>query len=194
MTPGSKCADPITEKICGVDLIAATLRVAEGEPLPYRQDDIRPRGHAIEVRINSEDPERDFMPAPGTIADVRWPAGPGVRVDSMVYAGYQIPPYYDSMIGKLIVWAEDRDRALARLGRALSELELTGLKTTLPFFERVLPDPRRRTQQHRPHHVDRAVAGSEEPMTGTRYTLGGDEHLFAELSERVHWARSSAAS
>ncbi len=131
---------PITEEICGVDLIAAMIQVAQGEPLPYRQDDIRPRGHAIEVRINSEDPERDFMPAPGTIAEVRWPAGPGVRIDSMVYAGYQIPPYYDSMIGKLIVWAEDRDRALARLGRALSELELTGLKTTLPFFERLLTE------------------------------------------------------
>ncbi|MBI5337885.1 MAG: acetyl-CoA carboxylase biotin carboxylase subunit [Mycolicibacterium rufum] len=129
---------PITEEICGVDLIQAMIRVAQGEPLPYRQEDIRPRGHAIEVRINAEDPDRNFMPGPGTIADLHWPAGPGVRIDSMAYAGYQIPPYYDSMIGKLIVWAEDRDGALARLDRALSELELTGLKTTLPFFERLL--------------------------------------------------------
>ena len=129
---------PITEEICGVDLIQAMITVAQGDPLPYRQQDIRRRGHAIEVRINAEDPERNFMPGPGTITELRWPSGPGVRIDSMAYAGYAIPPYYDSMIGKLIVWAEDRDRALARLGRALDETELEGPKTTLPFFRTLL--------------------------------------------------------
>ena len=129
---------PITEEICGVDLIRAMLRVAAGEPLPFRQEDISPRGHAIEVRINAEDPDRDFMPAPGQITELRWPQGPGVRIDSMAYEGYTIPPYYDSLIGKLIVWAEDREQALRRLGRALAELELAGPKTTLPFFSTLL--------------------------------------------------------
>lgn len=129
---------PITEEICGVDLIRAMLLVAQGRPLPYRQDEISIRGHAIEVRVNAEDPEADFRPAPGTIEALRWPAGPGVRIDSMASAGYTVPPYYDSLIGKLIVWAETRELALARLGRALAETELIGLPTTLPFFARLL--------------------------------------------------------
>lgn len=129
---------PITEQICGVDLIRMMISVAQGEPLPYRQDDVAPRGHAIEVRINAEDPDKNFMPAPGRISVLRWPLGPGVRVDSMVYPGATIPPYYDSLIGKLIVWGEDRQRALDRLGRALSETDLVGLPTTLPFFKALL--------------------------------------------------------
>jgi len=129
---------PITEEICGVDLIRAMLLVAQGEPLPFRQQGISMRGHAIEVRINAEDPERNFMPAPGEITELRWPLGPGVRIDSMAYAGYTIPPFYDSLIGKLVVWAEDRELALNRLGRALAEIELVGPKTTLPFFATLL--------------------------------------------------------
>ena len=129
---------PITEEICGVDLIRGMLLVAQGQPLPYRQEEIAIRGHAIEVRINSEDPDADFRPAPGTIETLRWPAGPGVRIDTMAYEGYTIPPFYDSLIGKLIVWAETRELALARLHRALAETELTGPATTLPFFARLL--------------------------------------------------------
>ncbi|HSE07575.1 MAG TPA: acetyl-CoA carboxylase biotin carboxylase subunit [Nocardioidaceae bacterium] len=129
---------PITEEICGVDLIRAMLQVAQGEPLPYRQEEVAIRGHAIEVRINSEDPDRNFLPAPGTISELRWAQGPGVRVDSMAYPGYTIPPYYDSLIGKLIVWAESRELAMARLGRALAETRLEGPKTTLPFFQTLL--------------------------------------------------------
>lgn len=129
---------PITEEICGVDLIRGMLLVAQGHPLPYRQEEIAIRGHAIEVRINSEDPDADFRPAPGTIETLRWPAGPGVRIDTMAYEGYTIPPFYDSLIGKLIVWAETRELALARLRRALAETELTGPATTLPFFVRLL--------------------------------------------------------
>ena len=98
------------------------------------------RGHAIEVRINAEDSTADFRPAPGTIETLRWPSGPGVRIDSMAFAGYTIPPYYDSLIGKLIVWAETRELALARLGRALAETELDGPPTTLPFFARLLEE------------------------------------------------------
>ncbi len=131
---------PISEEICGVDLIRDMLLVAQGDALPYRQDDISMRGHAIEVRVNSEDPDQDFRPAPGTIESLRWPSGPGVRIDSMAYAGYTIPPFYDSLIGKLIVRAETRELALARLRRALAETELEGPPTTLPFFARLLDE------------------------------------------------------
>ncbi len=129
---------PITEEICGVDLIQAMISVAQGDPLPMQQRDISRRGHAIEVRVNAEDPARNFLPSPGIIDGLRWPSGPGVRIDSMAYDGYTIPPYYDSMIGKLIVWAPDRESALARLRRALGETELGGPKTTLPFFATLL--------------------------------------------------------
>jgi len=125
---------PITEEICGVDLIQAMITVAQGDRLPMRQEDIARRGHAIEVRVNAEDPTQNFMPSPETIDGLRWPSGPGVRIDTMAYDGYKIPPFYDSMIGKLIVWAPDRAAALARLRRALGETRLDGPKTTLPFF------------------------------------------------------------
>ncbi len=125
---------PITEEVCGVDLIRAMILVSQGDPLPYRQADIRLHGHAIEVRINAEDPDNDFRPAPGTIGGLSWPQGPGVRVDSMAYPGYTIPPFYDSLIGKLIVWAEDRDHALSRLRRCLREIEVEAPATTLSLF------------------------------------------------------------
>ncbi|RDB45688.1 acetyl-CoA carboxylase biotin carboxylase subunit [Tsukamurella tyrosinosolvens] len=131
---------PITEEICGVDLIRAMIEVCQGDPLPYRQDDIARRGHAIEVRINAEDPAQEFRPAPGTVETVSWAQGPGVRVDSMAYSGYRIPPFYDSLIGKLIVWAETREQALARLERALRETEIAAPATTLPFFEGLLAE------------------------------------------------------
>lgn len=132
---------PITEEICGVDLIRAMIDVAGGAPLPYRQDDIRIDGHVIEVRINAENPDLNFMPAPGTIDELEWPLGPGIRIDSMAYAGYKIPPYYDSLIGKLIVHGATRDQALGRLRRALTEITLTGPATTIPFFARLLDQP-----------------------------------------------------
>ncbi len=131
---------PITEEICGVDLIRAMIEVCQGDPLPYRQDDIVRRGHAIEVRINAEDPAQGFRPAPGIVETVSWPQGPGVRVDSMAYSGYRIPPFYDSLIGKLIVWAETREQALSRLERALRETEIAAPATTLPFFEELLAE------------------------------------------------------
>jgi acetyl-CoA carboxylase, biotin carboxylase subunit len=124
---------PVTEFITGLDLIAEMLRIAGGEPLRPRQQDMKVSGHAIEVRINAEDPAKDFMPFPGLVRDLRVPGGPGVRFDSMLYSGYTIPPFYDSLLGKLIVWAEDRPTALARLKRALRELKVEGVKTTVPL-------------------------------------------------------------
>jgi acetyl-CoA carboxylase, biotin carboxylase subunit len=112
--------------------------VAAGEGLSVGQGDIKVEGHAIEVRINAEDPDQDFRPSAGTITDLHWPGGPGIRVDSHAYAGYRIPPHYDSLIAKIIAWAPSRQEAIARLHRALEETVLDGVKTTIPFHLKVL--------------------------------------------------------
>ncbi|MCT0208681.1 acetyl-CoA carboxylase biotin carboxylase subunit [Synechococcus sp. CS-1332] len=124
---------PVTEMVTGIDLIAEQLRIAGGEPLSVRQDQIHISGHAIECRINAEDPSHNFRPAPGKITGWLPPGGPGVRIDSHVYTGYEIPPFYDSLIGKLIVWGVDRDHAIRRMRRALSECAVTGIPTTIEF-------------------------------------------------------------
>ena len=129
---------PATEMITRFDLVQEQLRLASGESLSVRQRDIKVEGHAIEVRINAEDPDYDFRPSAGTITDVHWPGGPGVRVDSHIYTGYRIPPNYDSLIAKLIVWAPTRDEAILRMQRALQETVLEGVKTTIPFHLKVL--------------------------------------------------------
>lgn len=131
---------PVTELVTGVDLVREMLLIAGGAPLRFRQEDIALRGHAIEVRINAEDPANGFMPFPGKVGDLRIPDGPGVRFDTMLYAGYQIPPFYDSLLGKLIVWDEDRARAIARLKRALHELDVGGIKTTRPLHAALADD------------------------------------------------------
>ncbi len=124
---------PVTEMVTGIDLIAEQLRIAGGEPISVRQDQIHISGHAIECRINAEDPRHNFRPAPGKITGWLPPGGPGVRIDSHVYTGYEIPPFYDSLIGKLIVWGTDRDHAIRRMRRALSECAVTGIPTTIEF-------------------------------------------------------------
>ncbi|MEB3245211.1 MAG: acetyl-CoA carboxylase biotin carboxylase subunit [Vampirovibrionales bacterium] len=129
---------PVTEMVTGIDLIQAQIRVAAGERLWLTQDDITLRGHAIECRINAEDPTKNFMPNPGTIDGYCPPGGFGIRVDSHVYSGYKIPPFYDSMIGKLICWGETRNAAIARMQRALHEYAITGVKTTIPFHQQVM--------------------------------------------------------
>jgi acetyl-CoA carboxylase biotin carboxylase subunit len=129
---------PVTEMICGVDLVAEMIAIAGGQTLRPGQGDILRRGHAIEVRLNAEDPANNFMPFPGVVAALGIPAGPGVRFDHMLYPGYAVPPFYDSLLGKLIVWAEDRPAALRRLSRALGELHIEGLPTTKPLFQALL--------------------------------------------------------
>ena len=124
---------PVTEMVTGIDLIAEQLRIAGGEPISVRQDEIRMNGHAIECRINAEDASHNFRPAPGRITGWLPPGGPGVRVDSHVYTGYDIPPFYDSLIGKLIVWGRDRTSAMTRMKRALNECAVTGIPTTVEF-------------------------------------------------------------
>ena len=124
---------PVTEMVTGVDLIAEQIKIAGGENLGFTQDDIQLNGHAIECRINAEDPSHNFRPSPGKITGWLPPGGPGVRVDSHVYTGYEIPPFYDSLIGKLIVWGKDRNTAIKRMNRALNECAVTGIPTTINF-------------------------------------------------------------
>ncbi len=130
---------PVTEMVTGRDLVAEQIRVAGGESLSFGQDEIEFRGHAIECRINAEDPER-FIPSPGQITLYHPPGGPGVRVDSHVYTGYHVPPHYDSMIGKIITWGEDRSSAIARMRTALSELVVEGINTNTALHEDLLLD------------------------------------------------------
>jgi acetyl-CoA carboxylase biotin carboxylase subunit len=129
---------PVTEMITQTDLIKHQILVAAGEPLALAQEQIRKSGHAIECRINAEDPDNNFMPQSGTLSQYIVPGGPGVRVDSGVYPGYAIPPYYDSMIAKLIVWGDTRKDAVARMKRALREFVIEGVKTTIPFHQQIL--------------------------------------------------------
>ncbi len=131
---------PVTEMITGVDLVKEQLRIASGEPLRYTQDQISITGHAIECRINAEDPVK-FIPSPGHITQYHAPGGPGIRVDTHIYSGYSVPPYYDSMIGKLIAWGDNRASALARMRTALSEVVIGGIKTNIPLHQDILQDP-----------------------------------------------------
>ncbi len=129
---------PVSEMVTGVDIVKEQLRIAAGETLRYKQEDITIRGWAMECRINAEDPANDFRPAPGTVGQYIIPGGPGVRVESCVYSGYAIPPFYDSMVAKLIVWGQDRQEAISRMKRALNEFYIENITTTIPFHLQVL--------------------------------------------------------
>jgi acetyl-CoA carboxylase biotin carboxylase subunit len=133
---------PVTEMITGIDLIKLMIRVAYGESLPIKQEDLKIHGHAIEARINAEDPQLGFLPSPGIVKSIRFPSGPFVRVDTHLYPGYEIPPFYDSMVAKLIVWGENREEALIRLKRALNDFEISGVPTTIKFHEALLSHPK----------------------------------------------------
>ncbi|MDF2825312.1 MAG: accC2, partial [Mycobacterium sp.] len=139
---------PVTEMITGIDLVREQLRIAGGERLGYQQSDITRDGHAIEIRINAESPAQNFMPSPGTITDIRWPGGPGVRIDSGVVSGSTVSPYYDSLMAKVVVWHSDRTAAIARARRALSELRVEGVDTTTEYLESVLAHPSVREGTH----------------------------------------------
>jgi acetyl-CoA carboxylase biotin carboxylase subunit len=132
---------PVTEMVTGLDLVAEQIRIAQGEPLRLTQGEVKLRGHAIECRINAEDPEYNFRPHPGRITGYLPPGGPGVRIDSHVYTDYDIPPYYDSLIGKLIVWSSDRPTTIRRMRRALREFAITGVPTTIAFHQKILDSP-----------------------------------------------------
>ncbi len=158
---------PVTELVTGIDLVVTQIRVAEGEPLGPEFDDVQPRGHAIEVRLYAEDPYQRFAPSPGRIEVLRWPEGPGVRNDAGVYEGSEVSIHYDPMLAKLIVWAADRERALDRLGRALAELRVEGIRTTVPLYKALLADPDFRAGNLDIGMLDRKLAAGElRPVEG----------------------------
>ncbi|TVR17820.1 MAG: acetyl-CoA carboxylase biotin carboxylase subunit [Nitriliruptor sp.] len=200
---------PVTELVTGVDLAQAQLRIASGDGMGLTQDDIELRGHAIEVRINAEEPAANFVPTPGTIGDFAAPLGPWVRFDTGARAGYTVPRDYDSMIGKLIVWAADRDGARARMSRALDELVIEGLPTTVPFHRLAMTHPQFAAGDHATSSVERewdlsslqpqAVGPSDEddPDTGREVTVEVDGRrvavrLFGALSTGVAPAAAAA--
>jgi acetyl-CoA carboxylase biotin carboxylase subunit len=153
---------PVTEMVTGLDLVKLQIAVAEGRPLPFAQSDLRQRGHAIECRVYAEDPDRGFLPSPGRITFLRPPGGPGVRDDGGVYEGYEVPIHYDPLLSKLVAWGADREEALARMRRAVSEYAVHGITTTLPFFARVLREKDFLAGDFDTGYVDRLFSGGAE--------------------------------
>ncbi len=131
---------PVTELVAGLDLVHLQIRIAAGEKLPFTQEDVRIRGHAIECRIYAEDPDNNYFPSPGTITALTEPSGPGIRVDSGIYQGWDVPIEYDPLLAKLIGYGENREQAVGRLRRALPEYVIAGVKTNLPLFQQILSD------------------------------------------------------
>jgi acetyl-CoA carboxylase biotin carboxylase subunit len=152
---------PVTEMVTGEDLVKLQIRIAAGERLPFRQENLRQRGHAIECRVYAEDPDAGFLPSPGRILALRVPGGPGLRDDSGVYEGYDVPIHYDPLLSKLVAHGSDREEALLRMRRALSEYKILGPKTTLPFFERVFRHPAFLAGDFDTSFVETAVAGAD---------------------------------
>ncbi|HEY6222139.1 MAG TPA: acetyl-CoA carboxylase biotin carboxylase subunit [Candidatus Eisenbacteria bacterium] len=153
---------PVTEEVTRLDLIKAQIAVAAGEPLPWKQEEIRINGHAIECRVNAERPEQNFQPSPGTVRYFHGPGGPGVRVDSHLYSGYVVPSYYDSMVAKIICWGRDREEALARMRRALQETVVEGIDTTLSFHLQILADEKFRRGEIHTGYLDEFFASRKQ--------------------------------
>jgi acetyl-CoA carboxylase, biotin carboxylase subunit len=148
---------PVTEMVCGIDLVKEQIRIAAGERLGYGQGEIRFTGHAIECRITAEDPE-SFTPSPGRVSTYHAPGGLGVRVDSALYSGYAVPPHYDSLVAKLVVHGSNRPEAIARLRRALAEMVVGGIRTTLPLHQRIVEDPEFQAGDYTIHWLERFVS------------------------------------
>jgi acetyl-CoA carboxylase biotin carboxylase subunit len=194
---------PVTEMITGVDLVKEMLRIALGQPLRLKQEDIRLTGAAIEVRINAENAAKNFMPSPGLVSQLVVPGGPGVRFDTMLFPGYTVPAYYDSLLGKLIVHDTDRAGALSRMRRALGELKVEGIHTTIPLHRALCDDADVAKAAFHTGFLETWLAAESAPArcrstcegacmtTATtlpaqaRYSFGGDEHLFVEISEEM---------
>jgi acetyl-CoA/propionyl-CoA carboxylase biotin carboxyl carrier protein len=177
----------VTEEITSLDLVAEQIRVASGEPLSFTQDSVEHRGHSIECRINAEDPSKNFMPSPGTITRLRLPAGPGVRWDGGYHEGDTISQYYDNLIGKLIVWAPDRDRAIERMLRALDEFEIEGVRTTIPAHKVLLAHADFRAARHSTKWVEDEVdaAAFAAPTDAAPATTPGEAAAGEKLVERT---------
>jgi acetyl-CoA carboxylase biotin carboxylase subunit len=157
---------PVTEEVYGIDLVKEQIKIAAGERIPAEFENLRPLRHAIEFRINAEDPANDFRPCPGTISLYYPPGGIGIRMDSHMYGGYSIPPFYDSMIGKLIAVGPDRATAIARLQRALDETIIRGVKTTIPLGQRIVRDQDFRRGKYSTHFLERFFEKKVEANRG----------------------------
>ena len=182
---------PVTELVTGYDLVQLQIRIAAGEKIPFTQDDVRMRGHAIECRIYAEDPDNGFLPSPGRILQMRTPAGPGIRDDSGAAVGLDVPIFYDPMMSKLAAWAEDRPRAIARMRRALGEYLVAGVRTTLPFFTWLLAEPDFVDGRFHTTYLDQVLSERNgrpfvEPTP--------DVEELATIAAAVHTAMSSATS
>jgi acetyl-CoA carboxylase biotin carboxylase subunit len=169
---------PVTEMVTGRDLVREQIRVAAGERLSFSQDDVVMRGAAIECRIYAEDPENNFLPSPGLITGLRVPSGPGVRDDSGIYEGWEVPVHYDPLLAKLCVWAEDREAAVNRLARALNEYAIEGIRTSLPFFRAVVRDEEFRRGDFDTGFIDRFLS---HEMNASHPT-GGQDRALADLA------------
>jgi len=162
---------PVTELVTGRDLVKDQLRIAAGDKLGFAQEDVVQHGWAIECRINAEDPFAGFLPSPGRIAALRTPSGPWVRDDSGVYAGAEIPRYYDTLMAKVIVWGSDRDAAIARMARALGEYHVAGVRTTIPLLQHIMRDPDFLAARLSTHFVDRLLREDRAEAGGRRRTV-----------------------
>ncbi|MCY1302798.1 Biotin carboxylase [compost metagenome] len=152
---------PVTELVTGVDIVREQLRVALGQPLSLRQEDIQVRGHAIECRINAEDPF-NFIPSPGVVNHWVAPGGPGVRIDSHLYSGYQVPAHYDSLIAKFLTYGESREQAIVRMRGVLADAELQGIKSNIPLHQRLMHEPGFVAGGFDIHHLERYLAKRED--------------------------------
>ncbi len=157
---------PVTEEVTGYDLIKAQIAVAAGEALPWKQDEVRLRGHALECRVNAEKPDHNFQPSPGKVTYFHGPGGPGVRVDSHLYSGYTVPPNYDSMVAKIITWGRDRMESVVRMRRALEETVVEGIDTTIPLHLRILKDPAFLSGEIHTGYLDEFLAGAQPAQAG----------------------------
>ena len=159
---------PVTEMVTGLDLVRKQIQIAAGQPLGLSQEEVSWRGAALECRIYAEDPEKGFLPSPGLIRSLRQPSGPGVREDSGIYQGWEVPVFYDPMLSKLVTWAETRSEAVSRMNRALAEYRISGIKTTIPFFRTILAHPKFLSAElstdfiEKFYRPDRSPAGREE--------------------------------
>jgi acetyl-CoA carboxylase, biotin carboxylase subunit len=176
---------PVTELVTGLDLVQAQLLVAQGEPLPPELHEVEPRGHAIEVRLYAEDPYQGFAPSPGVLHQLRWAEGPGVRNDCGVYEGDEVSIHYDPMLGKLIVWGRDREQAMRRLGRALAEMRIEGIRTTVPLFQALLADPEFRRGELDIDMLDRKLRSGELVLP----TAAADRDLPLVAAALAHFER-----
>ena len=182
----------VTEEVTGLDLVAEQLRVASGEKLSITQDAVVLRGHAIECRINAEDPTKNFLPSPGTITRLRVPSGPGVRWDGGYNEGDTISQYYDNLVGKLVVWAPDRDRAIDRMVRALTEFEIAGIRTTIPAHLALLQTAEFRAVSHSTKWVEDEV--DQAAFSATRPRPRSRSHPRPKLTCRSSSARCPSKS